>query len=658
MDGSVFARVPLYSLRFLLLLPAAFFLAACGGDSGGSEPSTGGPSISGPISSSGSGAPNAVITVSEAPHVVGQRIYFDIYASTGDIDSAQWRITSAPTGEASVPQAYAGVAEVYIQPQVAGMYTIEVTLQNQDGGKDVETATVTVDERPPEASLSFGSEGPFDLVGVPVVFDASGSAGPASSPLDYQWDIIDAPGSSAAEFDNPYAAQANLVPDLPGYYQVRLTVSANGMSDTAVAGFTASENDPPVLVISQLPALLGAGTVSFEIVKAEDPEWLPVDLAWELVEQPAGSDPQLTISDTTVELEADVLGEYLLRATLSDGYRETVRDYRVVPAAVFATLPEEVVDAEFDDLRGQMVLGSASHDSIVLLDAGDAGTQRVSLGGSPVAVSVSPDGSEVAVGGIEDISIVDLGSNTVTSVQSSSTFVHDVVHDGAGNVHVFPDDYGSTNIHTLEIATGTVRISSGYSIRSDTNARLQPGKQVMYGSYTTASPIDIERYDIDGAKAVHVYNSPYHGDYPMCGNLWFTEDGSKIITACGHLFSTSDVRELDMVHYDRLEENLNGDFDVPKIVNADHSATLEMIATVEEVRVGYYYDHTFNRTIRLYNSNNMDLIREMGVPHYDDGDGPREMQPLFVYFQPGSGDPLVVMDILGAGTAQTAIIRY
>jgi hypothetical protein len=73
-------------------------------------------------------------------------------------------------------------------------------------------------------------------------------------------------------------------------------------------------------------------------------------------------------------------------------------------------------------------------------------------------------------------------------------------------------------------------LSEGY-IYGSTRARLHPAGDRMYGAHQGISPSDVERYDFANQPVRVAYDSPYHGECPMCGDLWFTEDGSRIVAA-------------------------------------------------------------------------------------------------------------------------------
>ena len=95
-------------------------------------------------------------------------------------------------------------------------------------------------------------------VGAPILLDATGSADPENDSLTYQWTLSKAPPGSAALITNAGAAQATLVPDVPGDYEVTLTVS-DFLGAGAPARLTITVAPAPILevpVLSQEGALL------------------------------------------------------------------------------------------------------------------------------------------------------------------------------------------------------------------------------------------------------------------------------------------------------------------------------------------------------------------------------------------------------------------
>jgi hypothetical protein len=150
----------------------------------------------------------------------------------------------------------------------------------------------------------------------------------------------------------------------------------------------------------------------------------------------------------------------------------------------------------------------------------------------PRAVSLHPQGRQAAVGHDGWISLVNFEPLALDRSIEVSAPLGDVVFAGNGYVHGFPSRDQWAAIHAVKIIDGTETLSGAASIYAGTVARLHPAGDRMYGADRGLSPSDIERYDVSAGPAHNVYDSPYHGDYGMCGDLWFSEDGLRIFTAC------------------------------------------------------------------------------------------------------------------------------
>jgi hypothetical protein len=132
------------------------------------------------------------------------------------------------------------------------------------------------------------------LVGQVVQLTSAGSSDPDADPLTYQWIFVAAPAGSAASFSNGSAASPSFIPDLPGVYDLRLTVrdgrGASAADDSRVTADPA--NRAPT--ITTAPALqTQAAALYVYDVDASDPD--ADTLAWSLTFAPAG----MTIDGST-----------------------------------------------------------------------------------------------------------------------------------------------------------------------------------------------------------------------------------------------------------------------------------------------------------------------------------------------------------------------
>jgi Putative binding domain, N-terminal len=217
-----------------------------------------------------------------------------------------------------------------------------------------------------------------------------------------------------------------------------------------------------------------------------------------------------------------------------------------------APLPFRVIDAEFSTQLNAIVAVAESPNQLHIYRPDTGALVSVNLPTVPRTVGVRPDGLFAAVGHNGLISYVDLSTPALVKSFPVSTDVLDIVLAGNGFVYAFPRADQWEGIRCVNIATEVETQHSGYSIYAGTLARLHPGGTAMYGANNGLSPSDIEKYDISNGTAVVLYDSPYHGDYAMCGNLWFSTDGLRIFTACGNIFRASTDPNLDMRYIGRF----------------------------------------------------------------------------------------------------------
>lgn len=260
-------------------------------------------------------------------------------------------------------------------------------------------------------------------------------------------------------------------------------------------------------------------------------------------------------------------------------------DRSLLPTASVQSLAHDVIDAEYSAALDAVVMVSSYPRSQLYLYGLASGTeQALPLDKVPTSVSVAPNGLTAAVGHDALITHVDLtkiaSPLAAKKLLNVSTNVLDIVLDGKGWVHAFPLRDQWESIYSVEVATNTETPSAYATIYAGTRAKLHPSGNAIYGADNGISPDDIEHYDITSGPVASSYDSPYHGTYPMCGNLWISEDGVHIYTACGRTFRASTVKSQDMVYNGSLSLT-SGDYYGYRIRSLSQTAEKKEIALVE-----------------------------------------------------------------------------
>lgn len=281
----------------------------------------------------------------------------------------------------------------------------------------------------------------------------------------------------------------------------------------------------------------------------------------------------------------------------------------------------QVVDAEYSASLETIVMVATGPNRLYLYDTSTSLQTQVDLPLVPSSVSISPDGLFAAVGHDGWISYIDLSNELLVDSFAVSTDVFDVVLDGNGFIHAFPRTDQWETIRTIEIETSIETLHTGSSIRAGTRARLHPNGSWVYGADNGLSPSDIEKYDISVNPVTYLYDSPYHGDYAMCGDLWFSEDGVRIFTRCGNVFRTSAVPAQDMIYNGSLEN-------ISQTTFVDHSLEAGLVAAIPYS----FFDTNADTILSLFNYDFLTHNSSVTLPTFTVGSTSYSTHGKFVFF--------------------------
>ncbi len=229
-----------------------------------------------------------------------------------------------------------------------------------------------------------------------------------------------------------------------------------------------------------------------------------------------------------------------------------------LPYLTRTPLPHNVVDAEYSKALESIVMVSSNPtNSLYVYDVLNGASRSLSLSRAPTSVSVAPDGLHAAVGHDALVTYVDLTTvgqpaAPAPAVLNVSTNVLDILMDGRGIAHALPVADQWQQVHSVNVATNVESLGTGL-LYAGSKGRLHPSGDYIYTADNGLSPSDIKKFDIRTLPTTLLYDSPYHGDYGMCGDLWFKEDGSTIYTRCGNTFRSSTTQSDDMLYSGRLQ---------------------------------------------------------------------------------------------------------
>lgn len=450
-----------------------------------------------------------------------------------------WTLVSRPAGSAAAIQL--PIAPVtQLTTDAVGTYVVRLQVSN---GAQVaaDELTITAANQAPVAQAGPDASG---SKGLPATLSGAGSYDPDQDPLSWEWTLVSAPAGSLAALSDPATSTPTLVPDAFGPYHLRLTVSDGSLAAQDDVVVTV-ENHAPVAGAGPDLAANAGEALALSAAASSDPDQDPLTCAWTITAWPEGSSAALSDpASCAPSFTPDVEGTYTASLVVSDGQLESAADAVTVTAYRHVwRLGHSVVDAEYSRPLDRLVVVGTGPNRLYLVDPVAETEASVDLPMTPTSVSVAPDGLHAAVGHAGFVSYVRLSPDPLAleKVLATTADVSDVVLAGNGFVYAFPRIDQWETIRCIRIDTEAETLSTGMSIYAGTRAKLHPSGARIYGADRGLSPSDIERYDISGGTAAYAYDSPYHGDYSMCGDLWMSEDGLRIFTACGHTFRASDV---------------------------------------------------------------------------------------------------------------------
>ena len=298
-------------------------------------------------------------------------------------------------------------------------------------------------------------------------------------------------------------------------------------------------------------------------------------------------------------------------ATISTGVKDlagnaltTARSWNFTTGKKINGLGFRVIDAEYSKALNKVIMVSSTPaNQLHIYDPVANQDLPVALNLPPTSVSVSPDGLFAAIGHNAYISYVNLTTATLLSTLPVTADISDIVLAGNGYAYAFPRIDQWVQIHAVNLATGAESLSTAPNIRAGTRAKLHPGGTAIYGADNGLSPSEVQKYDISTGAPVLLYDSPYHGDYPMCGDLWMSEDGLRIFTKCGNVFRATSSRTDDITYNGALQNlgsimHLSHSSAIGKVI-AIPANTFSVLDSDTEIRTFAYDFLTFEQSVPL-----------------------------------------------------------
>lgn len=177
----------------------------------------------------------------------------------GDFFTYEWTLQSAPPGSAAeimLPTA----AEAYFDTDEPGTYVAQLTVEDNFGGSDTDTLTVTAEDTgtlPPVANAGPDQTVTYQQGGITVFLDGSNSSDPDGDPITFAWEITEfipdgaLPMTPVTLIDPDTALPSFDVFELNqlGVYTIELTVSDGTLQDTDTVVITVEKAMPTASIL-------------------------------------------------------------------------------------------------------------------------------------------------------------------------------------------------------------------------------------------------------------------------------------------------------------------------------------------------------------------------------------------------------------------------
>lgn len=364
---------------------------------------------------------------------------------------------------------------------------------------------------------------PSLIVGTNIGVDVSYSSSAGNASI--KTTVVSAPSESQMLNQEFSGSSFDITFDAVGNFTLNVAVSDSGGSVSKDYEFT-TENNPPQASITDFNksnlftkyVLSGQGS--------SDIDNHTLTYNWSLITKPESSSIETDLGDSVdVQFYPDRKGEYTVILTVSDGYGgENVTEFNFsVGAFKLRRLVFNVVDAVYSETLDKILI-VGDDKKFYIYSPENHETQVVSLSYQGNAVSVLPDGSKAAIAHNGNVSIIDLSLLKVEKVYPISTDVFDIEIATNGYVYAMPKTDQWERLRAIKLENGEEVQQSGNSVRAGTVIKMHPSQKYIYGADRGLSPSDIEKYDLRDGEPKYLYDSPYHGDYAVCGDLTWSSN--------------------------------------------------------------------------------------------------------------------------------------
>lgn len=308
-------------MRYFTVVFLSFLVVACGGggDSSSSSNTPTAPINNRPVANAGV---DAEVNTGESYALDGS----NSSDANGDTLTYKWTIISKPE-ESNLIFNSSSSPTLIFTPDVDGEYQIGLVVN--DGSLDSISNTVIITSTTPNiAPIANAGADSSVVVNTSYILDGSGSTDENNSQLTYIWNITDKPDGSNIELNEPFTStesNASFTPDFIGDYIISLTVNDGELTSNIdnIIITAVSANIAPIANAGEDQTIETGSTIALDASASTDPNGDTLTYIWNVTSKPETSTKLLNSSTETslptINLTADVDGEYTVTVTVTDG---------------------------------------------------------------------------------------------------------------------------------------------------------------------------------------------------------------------------------------------------------------------------------------------------------------------------------------------------
>lgn len=217
----------------------------------------------------------------------------------------------------------------------------------------------------------------------------------------------------------------------------------------------------------------------------------------------------------------------------------------VTPDVKTFSLSVTPLDSLLDPTRPVIYLTSNNSNSVYAFNYETNSMSEVKFSQNPERLAYSNDELYVTLSHGHDywtesklsgaIGIIDAKSFTFKDQINVDTDPYDVIVDDDGFIYVLP---GSNQWQPILTYSRITKQKSGSSttFRAWSFAEPDPIDNGFYTVDTDSSPRDMQKAVVSQGQFLKLFDSPYHGDYPMATNFRVSPDGGYVFNGSGEVF--------------------------------------------------------------------------------------------------------------------------